>query len=143
MTPVTGDVPRHLDLRIASDPAQLAPARRAVEAFAAARGLDAAACAAVGLCVNEALANVIRHAYADERGRPIELRAEPAPDGVLRITIRDWGNGVNPEGALCAPHDPLTPGGVGLICLRQLMDNVAFAPRADGMLLTMTRGNRP
>jgi anti-sigma regulatory factor (Ser/Thr protein kinase) len=35
--------------------------------------------------------------------------------------------------------DPLTPGGLGMVCLGQLMDEVVYAPQRDGMLLTMSR----
>ena len=34
---------------------------------------------------------------------------------------------------------PLKPGGVGLICMRQMMDDVQFQKQPDGMILTMSR----
>jgi serine/threonine-protein kinase RsbW len=92
----------------------------------------------VGLCVNEALANVIRHAYGNADHKPIEIDAEYRDDAV-RIAIRDWGNGVNPHQLPAAPHDPLKPGGLGMICLGQMMSDVKFTPQPDGMLLEMTR----
>ena len=68
-------------------------------------------------------------------GRQTGMSALPT----LRITIRDWGNGVNPATLPAKPHDPLKPGGVGLVCLSRLMDDVIFAPQKDGMLLTMVK----
>ena len=47
--------------------------RKAVEAFALAAGLAPAAIADLGLAVNEALANVIRHAYQG-RARRADFR---------------------------------------------------------------------
>ena len=112
-----------------------------MESFAAEAGLDEVGVGELGLLVNEAMANVIRHAYGGQHDKPIEVRADC--DGrQVRITLRDWGNGVNPLALPRAERDPLTPGGLGLICLKELTDSVAYAPQPDGMLLTMTKGRR-
>ena len=58
------------------------------------------------------------------------------------VSIRDWGNGVDPSTMPCREYDPLEPGGVGLICLKQWMDDVRYTPQRDGMLLTMKRAKR-
>ena len=126
-----------LHLEILSDPARLAPTRRAIEAFCTSCGFDEAAVAQMGLCVNEALANITRHAYAGAVDRPIHLDAAFADD-VLKISLRDWGCGKLPPTAHPKP-DPLTPGGLGLICLRVCLDDVQYTPQSDGMLLTLTR----
>ena len=130
-------------LNINSDPANLAAVRRAVEDLACASGFDAQACGELALCVNEALANVMRHAYGGATDRPIELSADvDERAGALRVRIRDWGNGVNPEALPPKKRDPLTPGGLGLVCLRKMMDDVRFTPQPDGMLLEMSRRKR-
>jgi anti-sigma regulatory factor (Ser/Thr protein kinase) len=131
-------------LNITSDPANLAPVRKAVEDLAGASGFDASAVGDIALCVNEALANVMRHAYGGATDRPIEVAADvdERAGGAMRIRIRDWGNGVNPEELPHKPHDPLTPGGLGMICLRKMMDDVHFTPQPDGMLLEMSRRRR-
>jgi serine/threonine-protein kinase RsbW len=126
-----------LRLRVASDPAQLAPVRHRLEEFCAGCGFDEKACGEIGLVVNEAMANVTRHAYGGAKDKPIELSVEFA-DGVLRIGIRDWGTGRLPPDQK-RPHDPLQPGGVGLLCLREWMDNVTFSQQREGMLLTLER----
>jgi serine/threonine-protein kinase RsbW len=143
--------PRALRLRLSGDTAHIADARRAIEQFAAHWGFNSTAQADIGLCVNEALANVIRHAYAHAhahaKAKPIELSGEfvPAVDrapAALRVTIRDWGNGRNPASLPPKPRDPLVPGGLGLICLKELMDEVSYLPQPDGMLLTMVKFKR-
>jgi serine/threonine-protein kinase RsbW len=132
-----------VELKTASDPANLAEVRKSIEVFAReAAGFDEASAAEVGLCVNEALANVIRHAYAGRTDRPIRLEAEVSRAGseaVLRIRVRDWGNGVDPSTQPPEAYDPLQPGGVGLMCIAKLMDRIIYTPQPDGMLLTMTR----
>ena len=55
------------------------------------------------------------------------------------VTIRDWGNGVNPDDLPPRPPNPLRPGGLGLVCLDKMLDEKRFEPQPDGMLLTMTR----
>jgi anti-sigma regulatory factor (Ser/Thr protein kinase) len=125
-------------LKITSDPANLASVRQSVESLGAENGFGQKACEEIGLCVNEALANVIRHAYAGATDRPIELIAEVA-GGSMHVAIRDWGNGVNPLDLPPRPHNPLEPGGLGLLCLQKMMNHVRFTPQPDGMLLHMTR----
>lgn len=130
-----------LELKVLSHPANLAAARKAVEGFVAAHGFDEKAGAEIGLVVNEAMANIIRHAYGNRHDRPIHLSAQ-YDDAAAAVTIalRDWGSGVDPTTFPPREYDPLEPGGVGLICLKHWMDRVVYAPQPDGgMLTTMTR----
>jgi serine/threonine-protein kinase RsbW len=131
-----------MNVTIPSDPARIAEVRKGVEQMAVASGLDEQAVAEVGLCVNEALANVIRHAYKGATDRPILVRAY-CQDRMLVVTIRDWGNGVNPATLPPRPFDPLEPGGLGLICLRRMMNEVTYVPQGDGgMLLVMKKAKQ-
>ena len=128
---------QQLFLETTSDPARLASIRRAVEAYCTSCGFDEKTVGELGLVVNEALANVTRHAYGGAIDRPVRIDAEFDKD-MLQIRIRDWGNGKDPT--LAPPkHDPLIPGGLGLVCLRSLLDEATFKPQPDGMLLTMRR----
>ena len=125
-------------IRFTSDPADLAEARRAAERAAERAGLDATAAAEVGLCVNEAVANIIRHAYDGEKDKPIELAVEPG-QGTLTVRLRDWGSGELPDPHAAHTRDPLMPGGLGLMCLQKMMDEVHFHPAEPGMRLVMVR----
>jgi serine/threonine-protein kinase RsbW len=127
-----------MELNVTSDPATLAQVRLACERFCVAAGLSEAVAGEVGLVVNEAMANVMRHAYAGATDRPIRVTAERV-DGAVQLTLRDWGSGVNPASAPAKPRDPLRPGGLGMVCIRSLMDQVTYEPQADGMLLRMTK----
>ena len=133
-------IPRPLpvELKIDSDPANLAPVREAVERLCKAAGFDETAVAEIGLVVNEAHANVIRHAYDNATDKPIAIRAEFDGQQVI-VTLRDWGNGVNPAELPPAPRNPLKPGGLGLVCMEKMLDEARFQPQPDGMLLTMKR----
>lgn len=126
------------NVTIQSDPAQIAAVRKTVEEIAQTAGLDDQGVAEVGLCVNEALANVIRHAYGGVNDRPIVVSAYCQEEGLV-VTIRDWGCGVNPASLPPKPYDPLEPGGLGLICLWRMMSQVSYVPQGDGMLLEMKK----
>jgi serine/threonine-protein kinase RsbW len=139
--------PGRLTLKITSDTAKVAPTRRAIENFASQGGFDEVAVHQIGLVVNEALANVIRHAYGGVNDQPIVVTAEcrraagAAADSHVRqicVTIRDWGKG-NVPADRTKPRDPLMPGGIGMICMKQMMDRVEFVPQPDGMLLVMEK----
>jgi serine/threonine-protein kinase RsbW len=132
------EVEKGIVLRFVSSPANLSRVRKAIEKFSERTQLDAQARDEVGLVVNEALANVIRHAYRSEKDKPIELKAEIFQGG-LKVQIRDWGTGVDPTHRPRPTHDPLVPGGLGLMCMKHLMDDMQFIPQTDGMLLEMSR----
>jgi anti-sigma regulatory factor (Ser/Thr protein kinase) len=129
-----------LSLQLRSDPSKIAEARKALEAFATRHGLEAEDVEAIGLVVNEAIANVIRHAYKNRPDGRIELRAEMV-DGELVVLLRDWGSGELPN--LAKPKTDLyQPGGLGLPCMKQMTDSLEFIPQSDGMLLRMTKRKR-
>ena len=133
---------RPLRLHTTSDPANLAPVRRACEKYCVEHGLSPGAANDVGLCVNEAMANVTRHAYGGADDRPIDVVCEElaSEEGAgVRVSIHDWGNGVNPATLPGREPNPETPGGLGLICLRRLMDEAIYVPQPDGMMLVMVK----
>ena len=130
--------PGKLELNFSSSTAHLSTVRRAIEQFSKEAGLETQASEEIGLVVNEALANIIRHAYDGKKDQPVRAAVQRFNGGV-KILLRDWGNGVDPSTIPRPEHDPLVPGGLGLMCMRRLMDEVRYEPQRDGMLLVMTR----
>jgi len=96
-------------------------------------GFSNADCRAIVLAVDEALTNIIRHAYGGEAERPIhaEFRmVEAQRDGLgqkaLEITLEDEGTEVD-RAKLCSRSlEELRPGGLGLHFIRESMDTVEF-----------------
>jgi serine/threonine-protein kinase RsbW len=131
-----------IHLRMTSDPSHLRPTRQRVEAFAASAGFSEEAVGEIGLCLNEAMANVIRHAYHGQTDQPVEVTAQVDTHGTLHLSIRDWGEGNAPGALPKDPHDPTKPGGLGLVCLGRLMDKVIFTPQPVGMLMEMLKKGR-
>jgi anti-sigma regulatory factor (Ser/Thr protein kinase) len=134
--------PSPLELKINSDPANLRQVRKQMEYFAQRGGWPRETCDAIGLVVNEALANVIRHGYGGATDRPIIVTAEQV-QGELRISIRDWAKPFDPSGVAPRHVGDLRPGGLGLLCMQKLMDEVRYERLPDGMLLKLVKKARP
>jgi anti-sigma regulatory factor (Ser/Thr protein kinase) len=123
---------------INSNPAGLREIRKELEGFATSNGMAEESSHAVGLVLNEALANIIRHGYGGASDKPIRITAQ-AGDKELKIQIRDWAKPFDPAMIKQRYDDELKPGGIGLICIRKLMDDARFERLPDGMLLTLTK----
>lgn len=92
------------------------------------------------LAVNEACMNVIQHGYQFADGQHFTLRLGLA-DGVLQAQLLD--NGVLATDADLCPRelDELRPGGLGVLFMRELMDQVGYqlAPPGFTNCLQLTK----
>ena len=84
--------------------------------------------------VDEALANVMRHAYKGVPGKPIEVvcrRMRSPGDGReplgIEILLHDRGAKADPKKLKGRPLDEIRPGGLGLHFIRECMDVVEFS----------------
>jgi len=103
---------------------RLGHARRWVGRQAAAVGFDEEAVAAWQLALDEALTNIIRHAY-EGRGGPI--RVETDFDGErMRVVVED--EGLRFDLSAYAPPDLETAsiGGYGIFLMQRVLDDVAY-----------------
>ena len=132
------------DLTIFSDPANLAKVRVAVETGGKLTGFDQKECAAMALAVDEALTNVIRHAYGGALDKEIKIAIEELNEvddhqGLL-ICIRDFGKAVDPCKIKGRELADVRPGGLGVHIMREVMDEVVFKCQPDGgTLLRMSK----
>jgi anti-sigma regulatory factor (Ser/Thr protein kinase) len=136
--PAASSAPDRIELKITSDPANLREVRKKVESFAQSIGMAREMSDELGLALNEAMANVIRHGYDGAKDRPIVVSAERG-DGELHLSIRDWAKPFDPATIKPKDHGRLSPGGVGMLCIQTFMNEVKFERLADGMLLKMTK----
>jgi serine/threonine-protein kinase RsbW len=125
-------------LEIRSDPALLSVVRGAVQQAAELAGLQETECRAVTRAVDEALANIMRHAYKGRRDQPIEIRCQrlaahgPGKEAdALEFLLVDHGRGVDPTSLRGRPLDQVRPGGLGMHFIRENMDEVEYQPRKD------------
>lgn len=94
------------------------------------------------LVAEEALVNVIEHAYGTEPGN-IEIRLSILQDKII-LAIRDWGPAYNPleNAPHVDPHAPLVErktGGLGIYLMRKIMDDIAYERQKETNLLTLTK----
>ena len=138
-TPKTATFPARFD--------SLAAVGQFVTRAAEAAGLDARAVYAVQLAVEEACANIVEYAYGGEGRGDIECTCIVNNHG-LTVILRDYGRPFDPtsvpEPDLCASLEDRKVGGLGLYCIRQLMDKVRFEFTPDsGNVLTMVKRKEP
>ena len=125
-----------LRLELRSDPEMLCAVRGALTQLAEKLGFAESESRAVVLAVDEALTNIIRHAYKGTLGKPIDAtmrRIELKQDGVtkdaLEIVLEDRGVAVKSEELCGRALEDIKPGGLGLHFIRQSMDRVEFRRR--------------
>jgi anti-sigma regulatory factor (Ser/Thr protein kinase) len=127
-----------LRVELPSDPGLLCAVRGAVERLTESFGFSAEECRAVTRAVDEALTNIIRHAYSGRPGRPIELlfraiqgRADQNAASGLEILLSDRGPAIKPDQMCMRALEEVKPGGLGLHFIQQSMDIVEYK-RANG-----------
>lgn len=128
---------------IDSSPAHLPVVRAAVAKMGELLGFDEKASSRIVLSTDEALTNIIRHAYAGAEGKTIEIELGPAPRGRrpgIRITLRDYGHAVDPKHIRSRDLGDVRPGGLGVHIMGQCMDELEYCPaEGGGTILTMTK----
>lgn len=133
-------------MELQSNAEMLCVVRNALGQLAEILGLPAEECRAVVLAVDEALTNIIRHAYQGRPGQPIEVsfrRIQLSRDGTrkeaLEIVLEDQGVTVD-RAKLCGrPLEEVRPGGLGLHFIRKSMDGVEFRRRKGRNLLRLVK----
>lgn len=135
-----------LKMELRSDPEMLCVVRNALSELTAKLGFSEPECRAVVLAVDEALTNIIRHAYLGDAERPIEAsfrRIHVPRDGksgdALEIVLEDRGVTANTKKMCGRALEDVRPGGLGLHFIRQSMDTVEFSRRRGRNLLRLVK----
>jgi serine/threonine-protein kinase RsbW len=90
------------------------------------------------VAVQEALTNIVRHAYRGKREK-IEILVKNEPDRI-EILIRDFGIPFEPEKIPEPELPPKRPGGLGLYLMKSLMDKVDYESQGQaGNLLRLMK----
>jgi len=121
----------HFRFAMPSDPRYLPVVRGAIGPLATAIGWDEDECRAIILAIDEAVTNVIRHAYHNRRDGLIEIECRENTEG-LEIILLD--NGEAPDmSKICARElGCAQPGGLGTHIIRKVMDHVSYERSAGG-----------
>ena len=113
-----------------SDPRYLPVVRGAVGPLAAVVGWSEEECQAVTLALDEALTNIIRHAYHGRADGIIEVECREDQGG-LEFTL--WDTGDPPDKSkICARRVGDQPGGMGTHIIKDVMDTVSYQALPGG-----------
>lgn len=127
-----------LKLVLSSDPRLLGAVRGAVRELASGAGFAEEDCRAIALAVDEALTNIIRHAYDNRPDESVELTCHGLENG-LEFIFRDRGRPVDPAKICARALEDVRPGGLGTHIIRQIMDQVRYEPLPDGNQLRLVK----
>jgi len=132
--------PPLLRMEFAARAESLAEVRAAVQRALATQGIDARAAARIVLAIDEACANIIRHAYRGCGDGRIALRIERHRER-LRFRLRDRAPAVDPGCVKPRDLSECRPGGLGINIIDETMDHWRLRPlkRHCGNVLTMVR----
>ena len=115
-------------LRLLADERAGARVKIMVERFGKQHNLPKAVTNAVNLSLDEIVSNIVMHGYRDKPGRlSIDLRFNRR---TVSIMIEDRGQPFDPPRAKAEPMRgslaTRRPGGLGLLFVRNLMDNITY-----------------
>lgn len=130
--------PLKFRMRMPSDPRLLSVVRSAVSELAAVWGFEDEQCRSITLAVDEALSNVIRHAYKNRCDQEIELNCQGHSD-CLEFSFVDRGEAADPSRFCAQPLDEIALGGRGTHLIRQIMDEVCYERLPEGNRLSLKK----
>jgi anti-sigma regulatory factor (Ser/Thr protein kinase) len=119
-----------LKILMPSDPRFLPVVRATVGELSVACGLQSEGCNGVTLAVDEALANIIRHAYKSQHDCKIEMHCE-AESGQMEFRLLDWGEPPDPARICGQPLNDSSLSGRGTHLIKAIMDEVVYE-RVEG-----------
>jgi anti-sigma regulatory factor (Ser/Thr protein kinase) len=92
----------------------------------------------ITLAIDEALTNVIRHAYHKRPDGVIELTCEEK-DGVLEFMVSDTGDPPDPAKICARARESQAAGGMGTHIIRDVMDTADYRRAGISNHLVMTK----
>ncbi len=114
-----------VEIKIASDPKYLKILRSAVYHLSKLCGFSNKEGNALTLAVGEAAANIIKHAYKNEKNKPIFMSCKILDDR-LEIRLRDFGPKVDTRKIKSRELEDVRPGGLGVHFIKSTMDVVIY-----------------
>lgn len=122
-----------LKLELRSQPRLLCVIRGALEPLVESLGFSEEENRAVIRGVDEAVANIMKHAYRGRPDQPIEMycnrlerRTNGEPEQGIEILLFDCGPALDTTKLQARPLDEIRPGGLGLHIIRGSMDTVEY-----------------
>ncbi len=114
-----------IEINITSDPKMLSVLRGAIAPICKLGGFDIDSCTKIVLAVDEAVSNIMRHAYSGSDDKPISARFNLTPTK-MEIVLHDFGKSVDPSKIKSRALDEVRPGGLGVHIMKTVMDKVVY-----------------
>jgi len=127
-----------LRLVMPSHPRFLCVVRAAVGELGLVYGLPEESSQGVTLAIDEALANIIRHAYKNRYDQQIELNCHVGDDQI-EFTFLDQGEPPDPARICGQPLDDISLSGRGTHLIKATMDEVTYERVPGGNQLTLIK----
>jgi len=139
-----------LKLELRSHPTLLCVVRGALEPLMESLGFSDEHNRAIIRAVDEAVSNIMRHAYHGRPDQPIEVycnrlerRANGEPEMGVEILLFDCGPAVDTTKIQPRPLEEIRPGGLGLHIIRGSMDTVEYKRAGRLNRLRLVKFARP
>jgi len=139
-----------LKLECLSNLGSLCAVRGAIHRLAETMGFPQPACRSITRAVDEAMTNILRHAYGGRPDQPIVLTCshvrvelDGKPHLGLEIVLEDQGGPADPAKMRGRELEEIKPGGLGLRFIHESMDVVEFRRTADRNQLRLVKYTRP
>jgi len=134
-----------IEIRVPCKPEYVRTVRRTIADFAKSINMPRAAVEEVEIAASEAVANIVRHAYTDTNCKipPVRVKCFHTGDS-LTVEVIDKGRGfAAPPTGVIPEIDMNRDGGMGIILMKLLMDNVNYTSRpSGGTRIRMTKSAR-
>jgi len=131
--------PNTVKFQLTSDPKLLKVVRLIVAHLCDLVGFPEAQRHRATLAVDEACANIIRHAYEGATDKPVIITARLLDNGI-EVVLRDFGKKADVEKIKSRELDDIRPGGLGVHLMQSAMDEVVFDDTLpEGNQLTLVK----
>jgi len=124
-------------LEINSDPSELKKVREKVEVFCKENQIKVNLLE-IKLAIDEALQNIIRHAYKLDKTKKITIKLEKISKDSFKAEIRDFGEQVPIDQIKHRALDDIKPGGLGVHFIKSISKEMTYEHKDEaGTLLTL------
>jgi len=124
-------------LEINSDPSELKKVREKVEVFCKENQIKVNLLE-IKLAIDEALQNIIRHAYKLDKTKKITIKLEKISGDSFKAEIRDFGERVPIDQIKHRALDDIKPGGLGVHFIKSISKEMKYEHKDEaGTLLTL------
>jgi serine/threonine-protein kinase RsbW len=130
------------ELTFTSDPRKFRGVRHWLAGLARKHGFGERDVRELTVAVNEACANIHKHAYHGRTDGRIDLEVE-IEHSIMRLSVQDYGTKFDIAGY--RPPDLSAPAehGYGLLLMTKLMDHVQWFQMEEGTRVVMVKGSAP